>query len=467
MKKTTILLFIGIFFLGCSSKVSQPAMDDIERPTTLPAQDAAPAVTKIPVNAKNFTIEDTTVPNGANIERIRVMGASTMDLLSLLSEATGESIVFQLQSETVRFDNKQKDRHDTNYYEYKQSLSDAKIHLSANRIGVGRVLERSVGNRMSVSYDDGIYYIGDVKSATIKIPSIDDLGNSIVSAIETFGASKVVYDRVTSSISFSARSKEYREIIEYLTLLRDNLYVVEYDMQIYNVNLFDEFNLGINWNAMPTADNEVGLAVQSAGTAPASTVPIGFGVIKNGSNYNASAMLHMLQNFGTVESIQRPTLLGLAGTDVTLKDGTQESYIKSFETTVVGDRGAQTSTVSATAMSGIEITLNSNILDETVVTNIAMQIDEIVGYTSFSVNDQEYRQPRVSTKQLNNTVRVEPGVPIVISGLYRQKHDSVHRGVPGTSGTWLNYIAGSEYASDVKSEMVIIVTPRIIKYVMN
>lgn len=467
MKQFIAIVLIGFFFFGCSSKIEKPVMAPIERPTIQKVQ--TPPITEIAVNAQNFIIEDTSVPDGVVIERIRVMGVSTMDLLSLLSEATGESIVFQLESETVNFDAKEDDLNNNNTIESKnESLTNSKIYLSANNIGTGKVLQRAVGNRMSVSYDEGVYYIGDVKSATIKIPSIEELGSSIVSSIQTFGASKVVYDRVTSSISFSARSKEYGEIIEYLKLLRDNLYVIEYDMQIYSVNLFDEFNLGINWDLMPSLANDLGLVFQSASNTATATVPIGLGVIKNSSQYDsASAMMHMLEHFGKVESIQRPKLLGLAGTDVMLKDGTQENYIKSFETTIVGDRGAQTSTVSATAMSGIEITLNSNILDETVVTNIAMQIDDIVGYTGFSVNNQEYRQPKISTKQLNNTVRVEPGVPIVISGLYRQKHDSSHRGVPGTSGTMLNNIAGSDYVNSTKSEMVIIVTPRIIKYVMN
>lgn len=463
-----LLVAAVLVFSGCTNKVEKPVLEPIQKPKEL-LQVAKPAVKTVHVDAKNFVIEDTKVPDGKIIKKIKVMGANITDVVSMLSEATGESIVFQLESQSVNFSNNDDDDDDDDQDEKKyEKLTNSKVYLSANNIGLGKALQKAVGNKMSVSYEDGIYYIGDIKTATIKIPSIEQLGTSITKSLETFGASKVVYDNVTSSISFAARSKEYEEIMEYLKVLKDNLYVIEYDMQIYSVNLYDDYSLGINWDVVPSMIKEWGLTFQtSASTIASSALPLNLGIVKNSANYDsASAMLHMLEHFGKVESIQRPKLLGLAGTDVTLKDGTQENYIKSFQTTLVGEN-SQTSTVSATAMSGIDITLNSNILDETVVTNIKMQINDIIGYTGFNINNQEYKQPKISTKQISNTVRVEAGVPIVISGLYRQKIDNSHRGIPGTSQTMLKNVAGSSYENLSKSEMVIIVTPRIIQYVMK
>jgi len=460
--------FALLMLSGCTKSVPKPIVAPIQKPQLpqSPSSKTSP-VTTIVLKNSDFVIEDAIVPDGKIIEKIRIMGADITDVVSMLSEVTGESIVFQLESQSVDFQNSDDDdNNDQNSAQ--EQLMNAKVYLSASHIGLGKALQKAVGNRMSVTYEDGIYYIGDVKHATIKIPSIEALGQSITQSLRSFGARKVVHDHVSSSITFSARSREYGEIMAYLKVLKDNLYVIEYDMQIYSVNLFDNYNLGINWEAIPSMAKDWGISFQSATTGVTSTTPIVLGVVGKSTSYDsASAMLQMLEHFGKVESIQRPKLLGLAGTDVTLKDGTQESYIQSLQTTLVGDRGAQTSTVSATAMSGIDITLHSNILDETVITSINMQIDDIVGYTDFSVNDQDYRQPKISTKQIQNTVRVEPGVPIVISGLYRQKQDDSHKGIPGTSGTFLRNVAGGDQVSGSKSEMVIIVTPRIIKYVMQ
>jgi Flp pilus assembly secretin CpaC len=64
-------------------------------------------------------------------------------------------------------------------------------------------------------------------------------------------------------------------------------------------------------------------------------------------------------------------------------------------------------------------------------------------------------------------MRVQPGVPIIISGLFRNNSDRGYEGVPGIAQTDARLLGGSEYQSTRKTEMVIIVTPRVIKYVMK
>lgn len=175
----------------------------------------------------------------------------------------------------------------------------------------------------------------------------------------------------------------------------------------------------------------------------------------------------VLTHFGKVESIQKPKLLGVAGTDVVLVDGLEEPYIKELKTTSIGDSGIQTSTVSGTALSGLKITLNSNIMDETVLTDISLEINDIVGYSDFEVDGIKYAQPKTLTKNIQNSMRVQPGVPIVISGLFRHKNNKGYKGIPGLAQTDARLLGGNEYTGITKSEMVIIVTPRVIKYVVK
>lgn len=468
IKLLTILLVI-LSLIGCAEMAKKENLKPIQRPTIQKTNKKIPAIREVLVSSQNFYIEDVEIPNHTKIKRVKIMGASLTDVISLLTEATQESIVFQLESETEDVDDDEDNNNNNkNNQNGSEILTNSNVYLSASNIGIGTLLEKAVGNRLGISYEDNAYYLGDMKNITLKIPAIDSLGKSLVASLTTFGANKVVYDPVTSSISFSAKSKEYKEIMHYLQILRDNLYVIEYSMEIYSVQLNDEHTLGIDWEMIPSATKSTGFIVQGLTQGLVASTPYKFGIIKQSDDYqSASAILNILEQFGKVESIQRPKLLGLAGTSVTLKDGTEEAYIKSLQTTLVSNGGAQTSTVSGTALSGLEITLNSNIIDETVISNIDIKINDIVGYTSFNVDNKEYKQPKISTKEIKNTVRVEPGVPIVISGLYRQKNDAGHRGIPKTSGTILNNIAGSDYKNGTKSEMVIIVTPRLIKYVIK
>lgn len=463
--KILIIFLISLSFLGCAEIAKKENLKPIQKPRIQITNKKTPAIRKVLVSSKNFYIEDAQIPNHTNIKRVKIMGASLTDVISLLTEATQESIVFQLESQSEDIN---QDSNGNNNYNGSEILTNSNVYLSASNIGIGTLLEKAVGNRLGISYEDNAYYLGDMKNITLKIPAIDSLGKSLVTSLSTFGASKVVFDPVTSSISFSAKSKEYKEIMNYLQILRDNLYVIEYSMEIYSVQLSDEYALGIDWEMIPSATKSTGFIVQGLTQGLVASTPYKVGIIKQNNGYQSeSAILNILEHFGKVESIQRPKLLGLAGTSVTLKDGTEEAYIKSLQTTLVNNGGAQTSTVSGTALSGLEITLNSNIIDETVISNIDIKINDIIGYTSFNVDSKEYKQPKISTKEIKNTVRVEPGVPIVISGLYRQKNDTGHKGIPKTSGTMLNNIAGSDYKNGSKSEMVIIVTPRLIKYVIK
>jgi general secretion pathway protein D len=278
-----------------------------------------------------------------------------------------------------------------------------------------------------------------------------------------------VHDTITSSVTFSAREKEYKDIMEYLTILRNNLYVIEYDIAIYDVELKDNYSLGIDWNLLSSGGKiDFSSTVSSSfGSAATSATAANFGAILNMDKLSGIITGEALTQFGKVESIQKPKLLGIAGTDVVLVDGLEEPYIKEFKTTAVGDNGVQTSTVSGSALSGLKVTLNSNVMDGTVLTDISLEINDIVGYSNFQVDGVSYAQPRTRTKNIQNTMRVQPGVPIVISGLFRHKKDKGYKGIPGLANTQAKLIGGSESDSGTKSEMVIIVTPRLIKYVMK
>ncbi len=505
MTKTMKLLFMMmsiILFVGCSNAYKNEVMKEEFRADLNASNNPIlkkPAIEIIEVSAGNFNVDSLRIPDMETIKNVKISGAQLNDVISLLTEATDQDIIFQLQSDTISQSsalNSNTNNLATNTvgaagavgatgagvygsatgalggYENNDEyqIRQSKVYVSASNIGFGRLLEKAVGDKLSIRYDDKTYYLGYVKTVTLKIPSLAGLADELKQTLNTLGALNVVHDTITSSITFSAREKEYKDIMEYLIILRNNLYVIEYDIAIYNVELKDNYSLGINWNLL--ANNNHGLSLVSNtssafSTAGASATTATFGALFNYDDLTGSMIAEALTQFGKVESIQRPKLLGMAGTDVTLIDGLEEPYIKELSTTAVGDSGVQTSTVSATALSGLRVTLNSNILDGTVLTDISLEINDIVGYSNFVVNDVTYSQPRTHTKNIKNSMRVQPGVPIVISGLFRNQSDKGYKGIPGLAKTGARLFGGSEYEATAKTEMVIIVTPRVIKYVMK
>ena len=476
MKKIkSYILSLSIILLGsgCANEykkelLKEELIEKFESTTTkLSPRDA---IKIINVDAKNFKILKRVIPDKEQIKKVKILGASLNDVIALITEATEQNIIFQLQATENSTDNNQNTINNNQLINENnnQSISDSKVYVSASNIGFGRLLKKTVGDKLSIRYDDNTYYLGYERTVTLKIPSLIGLKTELKKTLETMGASNVVHDSITSSITFSAREKEYMEIMKYLKVLRDNLYVIEYEISIFNVELKDNYNLGIDWDVIYNANGKTDLNSKtnfSSSNIVGSIASVG-AVFKT-PNFTGSAVAEALTQFGKVESIQRPKLLGIAGTDVVLIDGVEEPYIKEVKTTAVGDNGVQTSTVSASALSGIKVTLNSNILDGTILTNISLDINDIVSYKNFSVDGTSYSQPKIQTKNIKSTMRVQPGVPIVISGLFKHKTDKGYGGIPAIANTPARLFGGSEHTKTIKTEMVIVVTPKVIKYVMR
>lgn len=482
----SIILAIALLGLcGCSvvtkKEMLTPEMSPKELENNITQiQRSEPAMQVIEVNADNFHIETQTIPDKEIIKRAKIMGASLNDVIALLTEATNENIVFQVQSESIGTNAGQSGgagqtagggnpSGQTGSNDY--LLFDTHVNLSASNMAFGKVLQKTIGDKLGIQYYDDTFYLGHVHTTTLKIPSVNGLSAAMSSSLSSMGATNIAFDTITSSISFSAKEKEYGDIMNYLKILRDNLYVIEYEISIYNVELKDNYALGINWSMIPTLAKDgvsfIASTAASLGTAGTTAAPLTFGMLMKNDTYNGQALISALEHFGKVESVQRPKLLGLAGTTVKLTDGIQTPYISGIQSTSVSNGAAQLSTTSATALSGLEINLKSNMLDETVITDIGLTINDVVGFTNFEVGDTKFSQPTTVTKAINNTMRVQPGVPIVISGLFRNKSDKGWNGIPGLGDTPAAVIGGARSTSSTKSEMVIIVTPRVIKYVMK
>ncbi|MBN2781922.1 MAG: hypothetical protein JXQ66_01640, partial [Campylobacterales bacterium] len=467
--------------IGCNNEYKQEIMKkEIEQnvydtPREFYKQEA---IKVVEIDAQNFQILKNEIPDSQNIKKVKILGAKLDDVIALLTEATEQNIIFQTQPQNSYNSNYNNYDENTNTQTNnsnnidndEEQIKDSLVYVSASNISFGRLLKKTVGDKLSIRYDDETYYLGYLKTVTLKIPSLSGLNGELKKTLETLGAINIVHDAITSSVTFSAREKEYMEIMKYLEILRDNLYVIEYDIAIYNVELKDNYNLGIDWNLVTNQNKEISFNSKTSSSFGSTTLTgttSSLGAIFNAANLTGSMIAQTLTQFGKVESIQRPRLLGIAGTDVTLIDGLEEPYIKEIKTTSVGDSGVQTSTVSASALSGIKVTLNSNILDETVLTDISLDINDVVSYSSFEVDGTTYSQPKMQTKTIKSSMRVQPGVPIVISGLFKNKLDKGYKGLPGVSSTPARVLGGSEYDAAIKSEMVIIVTPRVIRYVMK
>jgi len=256
--RSIILAVVLLGLSGCSvaskKETLTPEMHLNELDNNLTQiQRSEPAMQVVEVNADNFHIEPQIIPDKEIIKRAKIMGADLSDVIALLTEATNENVVFQLQAESVNSNKYNTSStvngtNNNNTYAGKNDylLYETNINLSATNIPFGKMLQKTVGDKLSILYDDDTFYLGNMRTVTLKIPAISGLPEILKNSIVSMGASNVTTDAITSSVSFSAREKEYGDIMKYLEILRNNLYVIEYEISIYDVELKDNYALGID-----------------------------------------------------------------------------------------------------------------------------------------------------------------------------------------------------------------------------
>jgi len=98
------LIVIITFIQGCSNQYKKDILKE-ELRTELNISNNSifkkPAIEIIKVNAENFNISKSTIPDNEQIKRVKIMGAQLNDVITLITEATNQNIIFQLQSDTL------------------------------------------------------------------------------------------------------------------------------------------------------------------------------------------------------------------------------------------------------------------------------------------------------------------------------------------------------------------------------
>ena len=103
-----ILLLSSIFIFGCSSlskedilkaEIKEELLQDDNISNSLKYN--KPPVQIIKVSRDNFNLETVEVPDMEIISRIRILGAPLNDVIALLTEATGQDVIFQLQANNL------------------------------------------------------------------------------------------------------------------------------------------------------------------------------------------------------------------------------------------------------------------------------------------------------------------------------------------------------------------------------
>lgn len=276
---------------------------------------------------------------------------------------------------------------------------------------------------------------------------------------------RLVFNRLSGTIQVTDRHQRVEEITQYLAKVRHSLHrQVEIEARIYEVNLDDNYSLGINWDKIDFAGNAGNLVLSNIITAPfggfvTKAATVGATYEKN----DFDAVVEALQEQGELRVISQPRLLTLNNQPALIKVATDEAF---FTQTVVQGTGGTGNIVTEQAQSvtvGLVLSVTPQISDDgwimLDVTPIISRLREIR-----QSPQQTATAPVLDVKQSSGLVRLRDGEMVIIGGLIQDEVSETERKVPLLGDIpWLGRLFKGTYNVTRKSELVIFLQPRIVE----
>ncbi len=275
----------------------------------------------------------------------------------------------------------------------------------------------------------------------------------------------VIADAKTNSLLITAPPQDFPMIESLITKLDHRSNQVYIQVEILDVTLGLSEQFGIEWKAASgstTAGQNYG--VQSAANAAiANGTPAGFtySVVSK----NIQAFLQGLSSRSDVKVISSPTITTEDSVQAMLTIGETVPYLNSSTNSDgVVTQGVSTEPVNMT----LTVTPHVNISSDLIGLDVDQKIDEVLGYQASAMN-----APLVANREAKTSVLVNDGQTLVIGGIIKDDNQKTKN-----SPSWLtqvpvlnlltkmpviNNIFNSENKSDTKSELMVFLTPHILR----
>jgi general secretion pathway protein D len=299
----------------------------------------------------------------------------------------------------------------------------------------------------------------------------------------------VIINKVAGLITVTGSKEQVDRADRYIVSVMERIHQqVLIDVQLLSVSLSKAKTTGIDWSQIYNLQN-VNLRYGSSGmrnigtvTFPtdSATAPTITGAANGGFGWDyltfdakiqINDIVKFLKTQGNVKSISNPKLLTLNNQPALISSGDQIFYTR--QGTVVS--GGTTSTTTASniiesVFAGVSLDITPEILDND---NIILKINPSITGCLSSAQCQaststlpatKSQPPDLSKKQISSVVKAKDGDKIILGGLIRDNNTNNGTKVPLLGDIpLLGYLFKQEVDSSNIEELVIIITPRIVK----
>jgi MSHA biogenesis protein MshL len=378
--------------------------------------------------------------------------------LSALLEANG--YYFEQQGDLLRVRNRESRLFQIDYIRATRSSQGSNaVQISSGSVSSGGSGGGATeGSAMTVTNTSTINFWGDLAE---QLKSLVSAGGSFT--VNSLAGTVLVRDN----------HRNIQTIAQFLAAVTANVVrQVDLEVEIYEVELNNSSELGINWQyvannlSLNSIPGQLGLGggggviVQNPvfGAAPGDPAILG-----NYQRGNLGAVLSALAQQGTLKVVSKPRLRTLNNQPAVVRVGQD---IPVFIRQVTQSPGTPpvitTNETVQTVTVGTVLSITPQVAEDGLVTlDITPAVSRLVGTQVSASGDTS--APVIDIRQASSLVRVRDGATVVMGGLVQDSSTTTHRKIPLLGDIpFLGKAFSGDFKTSDRTELVFFLTPRIV-----
>lgn len=278
----------------------------------------------------------------------------------------------------------------------------------------------------------------------------------------------VIVNKIAGLVTVTGTIKQIERVRKYIKSLEDKMQnQVMIDVNILTVTHTNSNTVGIDWNQLYNLTNVTipnGISTSPSGS-PLFTIGSGGGAVFS-SGVSLSRIVEFLNSYGKVQSVSNPKVLTLSNQPALISVGSllRYSQTSSLLTATTGGTSTATNESYPSVFSGVLLDVTPSVQGDYIMLKINPSVTRTKDLSTENQATALKEPPNLSSNQLSSLVRAKDGDRVVLGGLISKSVSNTTSRVPVLGYIpILKYLFSYSGMAEEVVEMVIVITPRIVK----
>lgn len=332
------------------------------------------------------------------------------------------------------------------------------------------IQEVAKATNLFYTYRNKTLTFSETESFVFKIPPVLDEKSeeSMAKALFALGVEEAAIDPRFNTVTFRTTPNKLDGIRAYLQQVAKTGSVVVFDAWIWEVALNEGQNTGIKWENFNLASGDTELSLSGGGVSipdPTNANNLVGAITHTAENLSLTSLVSFLKSQGELNTLSQPKISVLSGSSASLEIGEEQKYVSELTSTTSssGDT-TQSSAETDTLSTGLKMNIMGSYESDSVFSNLTLEISDLLRFQDFQASGTTLSLPHTMIRKVKTETRVEPGEYFIIGGVNMSRQQKDDKGAPSFFGIPGISIPFSRANTTEKSELVIVMRPRVIVF---